>query len=293
MLMESDAPGRAWVHDLDVKLREAGRAGYKGIEVFWEDLVYAAKKISPAAQYARALCDENGLAVVVLQPFVNYEGLLDRAAHDALAVKLKLWFKVVKVLGSDLIQVPSQMNSEGTTGNIAKIVSDMKELAELGLNETPPVRFAYEALSWGAHLDLWEQVWDVVAQVDLPNFRTVVDTYHILARVYGDPTSSSGIQPGGEAALSAKLIYVQLSDAACLAPPLSAAHPYHDAAQKPTMQRRAGGTCPSTPSRGSCCGTWASAAGSRTMGNPGPDTPRAHAERGIKSWETLLRRLQG
>lgn len=48
------------------------------------------------------------------------------------------------------------MNSDGTSGDIGKIVSDMKEVAELGLQENPPVRFAYEALSWGAHLDLYD-----------------------------------------------------------------------------------------------------------------------------------------
>lgn len=47
------------------------------------------------------------------------------------------------------------MNLEGTTGDIDKIVADMKEIAELGLKESPPVRFAYEALAWGAHLDLY------------------------------------------------------------------------------------------------------------------------------------------
>lgn len=109
------------MHDLDVKLLEAGKAGYKGVEVFWEDLVYAAKKITPgsdekdeaamlkAAQHARDLCDQNGLSVLVLQPFINYEGILDQAQHDELIVKLKLWFKVIKVLGTDMIQIPSQV----------------------------------------------------------------------------------------------------------------------------------------------------------------------------------------
>lgn len=83
------------------------------------------------------------------------------------------------------------MLSEGTTGDLNRIVADIKELGELGLKEDPPVRFAYEAISWGAHLDLyvqfiskcchdcltfdwyrWQQVWDVVLKVDLPNVGT-------------------------------------------------------------------------------------------------------------------------
>lgn len=113
------------MHELDVKLFEAGKAGYQGVEIFWEDLVYAAKKISPesnekdeaamlrAAQYARDLCDQNGLVVLVLQPFMNYEGLLDQAKHVELIIKLKLWFKVAKILGTDMIQIPSQVCSNG------------------------------------------------------------------------------------------------------------------------------------------------------------------------------------
>lgn len=113
--------GRAWVHDLDVKLAEAGKAGFQGVEIFWEDLVFAAKKIDPnadernesdmlgAAQYARDLCEEYGLIVMALQPFMNYEGILDEAKHQEHIVKLKLWFKVVKILGVDMIQIPSQV----------------------------------------------------------------------------------------------------------------------------------------------------------------------------------------
>jgi 4-hydroxyphenylpyruvate dioxygenase len=46
------------------------------------------------------------------------------------------------------------MNLEGTAGDEDKIVADIKEIGELGLKEHPPIRFAYEALAWGAHLDL-------------------------------------------------------------------------------------------------------------------------------------------
>lgn len=44
------------------------------------------------------------------------------------------------------------MNKEGTTDDLSKIVADIREIGELGQKEDPPVRFAYEALAWGAHL---------------------------------------------------------------------------------------------------------------------------------------------
>ncbi|KAJ7147633.1 4-hydroxyphenylpyruvate dioxygenase [Mycena crocata] len=290
------------VHELDVKIVEAGEAGYQGVEIFWEDL--------------------NGLVVLVLQPFINSEGLLDRARHEELIVKLELWFKVVKVLGTDMIQIPSQMNSDGRAGDRDRIVSDLKQVARLGLKENPPVRFAYEALSWGAHLDLWEQIWHIVLQVDLPNFGTVIDTYHVrnpLWLPFSTHPPFYGLRPGGESALAAslsrmaatpnllaKLFYVQLSDAERLDLPLSPTHPYHDAAQKPNMQwsRNArlfpceetrGGYQPVQAvvkvllDKGFC--VWVSMkVFSRTMSDPDPDTPRAHAARGIESWRTMVQR---
>lgn len=46
---------------------------------------------------------------MALQPFLNYDGLLDDGKHREQIVKLELWFKVVKILGTDLIQVPTQV----------------------------------------------------------------------------------------------------------------------------------------------------------------------------------------
>lgn len=113
--------GRAWVHELDVKLAEAGKAGLQGIELFWEDLVYAAKRFDPeatetsegpllqAAQWTRGLCDQHRLEIYVLQPFLNYDGLVDSEAHNRMIKKLHLWFKIAKILRTDIIQVASQV----------------------------------------------------------------------------------------------------------------------------------------------------------------------------------------
>ena len=46
-----------------------------------------------------------------------------------------------------------KMLSEGTTGDFDSIVADMKEVAIMGLQQNPPIRFVYEAMAWGAHID--------------------------------------------------------------------------------------------------------------------------------------------
>lgn len=45
------------------------------------------------------------------------------------------------------------MLKEGTTGDFDSIVADMKEVAIMGLQQNPPIRFVYEAMAWGAHID--------------------------------------------------------------------------------------------------------------------------------------------
>ncbi|KAK0233493.1 hypothetical protein IW262DRAFT_85705 [Armillaria fumosa] len=81
------------------------------------------------------------------------------------------------------------------------------------------------------------------------NRSQVLDTYQILGRIYGDPTSATGKQIGAEQALATslkemvavapallpKLFYVQLSRAEFMRPPLSPTHPFYNPAQKPRM----------------------------------------------------------
>jgi 4-hydroxyphenylpyruvate dioxygenase len=139
--------GRAWVHELDIKIPEAGRAGYQGIELFWEDLVYAAKRfdsaatetsekpILRAAHWVRELCDKEGLEIFVLQPFLNYDGLLDQEAHDRMIKKLHFWFKIAKVLGTEIIQVPSQVRNCCLTDSWPYLFCKSYSLDESGRND--------------------------------------------------------------------------------------------------------------------------------------------------------------
>src|ERR1700760_712523 len=108
--------GRAWVHKLPKKLDEAKRFGYQGIELFYEDLEYIAKdmdkNIPPealieAAKIVRRLCDERNLEIIGLQPFMHYEGLKDRQRHLERIEEMKIWIQLAKILGTDLIQIPS------------------------------------------------------------------------------------------------------------------------------------------------------------------------------------------
>jgi 4-hydroxyphenylpyruvate dioxygenase len=79
--------GRAWLHNLGPKLDQAAKYGYEGLEIFYEDLMYHAKKCfggdTPedqirAAEDIYSMCKSRNLSIINIQPFMHYDGLIDR-----------------------------------------------------------------------------------------------------------------------------------------------------------------------------------------------------------------------
>jgi 4-hydroxyphenylpyruvate dioxygenase len=135
--------GRAWLHDFDFKIEQAGLHNFKGIEIFYEDFKYVAKKQSgdetptpdhllKAAKHVREKCSSAGLEIIGLQPFLFYEGLVDRKKHDELIEKIHVWFRIVKELGTNTIQIPANfLPAEQLTGDYQIISDDLQQLADL------------------------------------------------------------------------------------------------------------------------------------------------------------------
>lgn len=240
--------GRAWLHDFEGRVQAAAKYGSEGIEIFYEDLEYLGKKLHgtdqltdehvlATAEHMREVLDQVDLTVICLQPFLFYEGLLDREEHARLIVKLNLWFKIAKILGTDTIQIPANfLPAEKLTGDLDVIVCDMLKVAELGQREEPPIRFGYESLCWSTHIDTWEKSWEIVQRVDRPDFGLCLDTFNTAGRVWADPTSPTGITPNADAELTAsidrmvnqldvgKIFFIQVVDAEALDSPLVKGH---------------------------------------------------------------------
>ncbi|KAG9726917.1 xylose isomerase-like protein, partial [Aureobasidium melanogenum] len=213
--------GWAWVHDFEKKMTAASASGFQGMEIFYEDLEYFAKSLDPsadqnatpppiqlvtAAKKVKTICDQNGLRIIGLQPFLFYEGLRDRQQHARLIEKLHVWFDIVDALDTDIIQIPANFLPEDQiTGDMDTIVADMVEVADLGMKRARPIRFAYENLCWSTYIDTWDAAWEVVQRVDRPNFGMCLDTFNIAGRVWADPAASTGMVDGAEAALDASL----------------------------------------------------------------------------------------
>ncbi|RDW91793.1 xylose isomerase-like protein [Coleophoma crateriformis] len=235
-------------HTLEWKLRSAALNGFAGVEMVYSDLEKFASSHSlsmrDAAPAAKDLCDNLGLTIVSLAAFENFEG-----ASTPILTRLviaKEWIALARALGTSVIQIPSTYDPDAS-GDWDTIVRDLRLLADLGASGGPCISFAYEALAWGLHIALWEDSLRVVNLVDRPNFGLCLDSYHVLARLWADPRSKSGKAPGGDAALKMslerfmkdcpvdKIIYVQLSDAERLDPPLLPGHEVYIDSKDPTQ----------------------------------------------------------
>jgi 4-hydroxyphenylpyruvate dioxygenase len=323
--------GRAWVHDLKHKLEQASAVGFQGVEIFYEDLEYQAKTYGEASEdnllrvatEIGELCTQLGLTIIALQPFLFYEGLTDRTEHEAKIEKMKLWFKLAHRLGTSTIQIPSSFlpAGKGVTGDIDRIVRDMIEIADLGEQEDPPIRFAYENLAWGTYVNKWEELWEIVSRVNRPNFGMCLDAYNIAGRVWADPTTESGtIGPNADADLKdsldrmvktidvTKVFYLQASDGERLVRPLLEGHPWHSDEQPARMswsrnarlfvyETEKGGYMPVIEvlrriiNELGYYGWISMELFSRTMTESHPNVPLSHAQRGFTSWEKLKREL--
>lgn len=113
--------------------------------------------------------------MIALQPWLNYVGIKDRVERDRrLEHVLPVWFEIADELGTDVIQVPSQMYKNISTNSPEVIIDDLRSLAEAGLYKRTqqgkkPIRFAYEAMAFGAWTSRWQDAWEEVVAVDMPN----------------------------------------------------------------------------------------------------------------------------
>jgi sugar phosphate isomerase/epimerase len=82
------------------------------------------------------------------------------------------------------------------------LVRDLRKLALLAVPFG--IRIAYEALSWGRHVNLLTQAWEIVRDADRSNLGVCIDSYHALAHGT-DAGTLDAIDPR-------KVFLVQLSD---------------------------------------------------------------------------------
>ena len=181
---------------LEAKLRATREAGFTQIMLNATDIVG-----HPGGEAAAvAAVKQSGLRVTGFQVLRDFEGLSGHL-HAYKVDVAKAMLEMCRDLGSRVLLICSSASAHAT-GEAEALVRDLRKLAMLAV--PLDIRVAYEALSWGRHVNLYTQAWDLVQAADRSNLGLAVDSYHILAH-------ASGLDPLDEMA-AAKIFLVQLSD---------------------------------------------------------------------------------
>lgn len=186
---------------LPEKLEAIAAAGFDGVEIFENDLLY----YDGSPRDIRAMCADLGIAITLFQPFRDFEGCRrDRLPRNLDRAERK--FDLMQELGTDLVLVCSNVAAD-SLGDEEILADDLRLLAErAGARD---LRIGYEALAWGRHVNTYQQVWKLVKQADHSALGVILDSFHTLS-LKGDPAAIAEI-PGD------KIFFVQMADAPILA----------------------------------------------------------------------------
>jgi sugar phosphate isomerase/epimerase len=183
------------------KLTAIQAAGFDGVEIFENDLLYFDG--SPAD--VRRIAADLGLKIMLFQPFRDFEGVsAERLARNLDRVKRK--FDLMHELGTDRILVCSNVQAD-TLRDDALIVDQLGALALAA--QQADVIAGYEALAWGRHVNSYRHAWRLVDAVGHPNLGIVLDSFHTLS--IDDPVDEIAAIPGE------RITFVQIADAPRLA----------------------------------------------------------------------------
>lgn len=181
---------------LEAKLKATREAGFTQIMLNATDIVGHSGGEAAAVAAVKA----SGLRVTGFQVLRDFEGLSGHL-HAYKVDVAKAMLEMCRDLGSRVLLICSSASAHAT-GEAEALVRDLRKLAMLAV--PLDIRVAYEALSWGRHVNLYTQAWDLVQAADRANLGLALDSYHILAH-------ASGLDPLDEMA-AGRIFLVQLSD---------------------------------------------------------------------------------
>jgi len=183
------------------KLTAIQAAGFEGVEIFENDLLYFDG--SPAD--VRRIAEDLGLKIMLFQPFRDFDGVsAERLARNLDRAKRK--FDVMHELGTDRILVCSNVSPD-TICDDALMTDQLGALAQAA--EAAGVIAGYEALAWGRHVKTYRHAWKLVNAVNHPHLGLVLDSFHTLS--LNDSVEGIADIPGE------RIAFVQIADAPRLA----------------------------------------------------------------------------
>jgi sugar phosphate isomerase/epimerase len=181
---------------LEAKLKAGREAGFTQIMLNATDIVGHPGGEAAAVAAVRA----SGLRVTGFQVLRDFEGL-SGTLHAYKVDIAKAMLEMCHALGSNVLLACSSV-SPHSTQDLSSIKKDLQKLAMLALPLN--IRIAYEALSWGRHVNEFPRAWEIVAEADRANLGLALDSFHMLAN-RTDLELLADIDP-------VKIFLVQLSD---------------------------------------------------------------------------------
>ena len=181
---------------LEGKLRAIREAGFTQVMLNAKDLAEHPGGPHAAIEAVR----ESALRVTGFQVLRDFEGLSGHL-HAYKVDVAKAMLGMCHSLGSRVLLCCSSTSSHAT-GDFDSLKKDLQKLAMLAVPYG--IRIAYEALSWGRHVNEYPQSWQLVAEADRSNLGLAIDSFHILA-MRTSPEQLEEIVPG-------KIFLVQLAD---------------------------------------------------------------------------------
>jgi sugar phosphate isomerase/epimerase len=181
---------------LEAKLAAVRDAGFTQIMLSARDVVGHPGGEAAAVRAVR----DSGLRVTGFQVLRDFEGLSGHL-HAYKVDVAKAMLGMCRDLGSDVLLACSSALTHGS-GDAGLLVRDLRKLAMLAV--PLGIRIAYEALSWGKHVNEYPQAWELVERADRANLGLAFDSFHALAT----GTALDGL----EALEPDKIFLVQLAD---------------------------------------------------------------------------------
>jgi len=181
---------------LEAKLRAIQDAGFTQVMLSAADLVGHPGGEDAAVAAVRA----SGLRVTGFQVLRDFEGLSGHL-HAYKVDVAKAMLRMCRALGSEVLLACSSTSAHAV-GDPESLIKDLQKLAMLAV--PLDIRIAYEALSWGRHVNEFPQAAELVQRADRANLGLALDSFHIFA----NKTRLAALQEIDPA----KVFLVQLSD---------------------------------------------------------------------------------
>ena len=158
---------------LESRLRAVRAAGFGQVMLNASDLVGHPGGEAAAVAAVRA----SGLRVTGLQLLRDFEGL-SGTLHAYKVDVAKAMLELCHALGCNLLLACSS-TSPHAARDVGSIAKDLQKLAMLAVPLN--IRVAYEALSWGRHVNVFPAAWEVVAEAGRSNLGLALDSFHVIA----------------------------------------------------------------------------------------------------------------